>query len=501
MRRLALIISVLAAAGVAAVLVLGASAQGSSTARFDVIFDDARGLIGGQLVKVAGAKAGTIENVVVTPSFKARVEATVDSRFVPFHADATCTIRPEGLIAENYVDCDPGTANSPALKSSGGHPPTVPVNRTTEPVSLLDLFNMFNLPTRERFQAIVNELGIGTSGRGQDFNNVLRRANPTLSLARQVIAILNRQTTQLATIVDATNTIAREGAGHTANLQRFLDQAASLTSLTAAHSDPLSQAIARLPGLLAAAEPALKQLDTVAVSGTPLVQQIHAAVPALNQVSSDLGPFVAAAKPALADLSTTLKQGIPAIRDTAPVVKTLRSYADRSLPATLLFAKLAKNLQQHGFVENFLSVTYYIAASLARFDKVSHMLAILLVGAHNGACTPYATKPVPGCSAHYGQQPAYKPVNAAARLTHKRASSCSTSQRLCARHASSAPPSSPASGSQSQPQAGTPSGGSGTSPGNTAASGTTTTSQPPPAGNPIQQTAQTLQSLVGYLLK
>ena len=370
MRRLALIVVTLAAAGAAAVLGFGgSSAQGSSSARFDVIFDDARGLVGGQLVKVAGAQAGTIQNVVVTPDFKARVEATVDSRFVPFHQDATCTIRPEGLIAENYVDCDPGTANSPPLEASGGHPPTVPVTRTTEPVSLLDLFNMFNLPTRERFQAIVDELGVGTAGRGNDFNDILRRANPTLALARQAISILDRQRSQLATIVDATNTIAREGATHTANLQRFLDQAASLSTLTAAHRDPLSLAVARLPGLLAAAQPALQQLDTVAVDGTPLLQQIHTAVPALNQASSDLGPFVSAAKPALAKMTATLQQGIPAIRDTTPLVTTLRSYTSRSLPGTLKFSRLAENLQQHGFVENFLSVTYYISSALTSFRQ------------------------------------------------------------------------------------------------------------------------------------
>jgi hypothetical protein len=64
-----------------------------------------------------------------------------------------------GLIAENYVDCDPGSANSPALTAQGGFPPTVPVTNTTEPVSLLDLFNIFNLPTRQRFMVIVDELG------------------------------------------------------------------------------------------------------------------------------------------------------------------------------------------------------------------------------------------------------------------------------------------------------------------------------------------------------
>src|SRR5437588_4201838 len=132
MRRLALVTLVLAASAAGAVLAFGSSAQGSSTARFDVIFDDARGLIGGQLVKIAGARAGTIQNVVVTPDFKARIEAAVDSRFMPFHQDATCAIRPEGLIAENYVDCDPGSANSPALSGSRGHPPTVPVTHPAE---------------------------------------------------------------------------------------------------------------------------------------------------------------------------------------------------------------------------------------------------------------------------------------------------------------------------------------------------------------------------------
>jgi ABC-type transporter Mla subunit MlaD len=176
----------------------------------------------------------------------------------------------------------------------------VPVTNTTEPVSLLDLFNIFNLPTRERFMVIVDELGIGTSARGQDFNDILLRANPALAMARKAIGILARQRDQLATIVDATNTIATEGAAHTDTVQHFLTSAAALTSVTASHSSNLSAAINRLPGLLAAAQPSLQQLDTVAVQGTPLVQQIHNSTPQLNAVANDLPRFVAAAKPGLA---------------------------------------------------------------------------------------------------------------------------------------------------------------------------------------------------------
>ena len=45
------------------------------------------------------------------------------------------------------------------------------------------------------------------------------------------------------------------------------------------------------------------------------------------------------------------------------------AYAQRSLPGTKLFARLVENLQQRGFMENFLGVVYYVQASLARFDS------------------------------------------------------------------------------------------------------------------------------------
>jgi ABC-type transporter Mla subunit MlaD len=494
MRRAAAMLVLLGAIGALLAFVFGSSAQGSGTSTFDVIFDDARGLIGGQLVKVAGAQAGTIENVTVTSNFKARIEASIESQFMPFRTNATCTIRPEGLIAENYIDCNPGSPPAPILKGVNGEPPTVPVQNTTEPVSLLDLFNIFNVPTRERFAVIINELGIGTSGEGQNFNQILVRANPALGLARQVIGILARQKAQLATIVDATNKIAAEAAAHTDDVQNFLDRASSLSTLTAAHSSNLALAINRLPGLLAAARPALEQLDTVAVDATPLVEQIHASVPGLNRVADDLGPFVKVAKPALRDLGSALQKAIPAIRETTPLTKTLRRYTARSLPGTKLVAKLFENLQQHGFTENLISIFYYVAASLSRYDSTSHMLSVLLIGPDNGACGNYSTTPVAACSAHYGSGQAYKPTSASTDSTTKRARSHrgrSTAGVTTSPASASPSGATPASGSGSVPTG--PAqiiskllGGSQPSTGTTGSSGTT-----PGA----------LQGLLNYLIK
>jgi ABC-type transporter Mla subunit MlaD len=409
MKRLIAVVALIATGAVLAVTLSSSKADPPSTARFDVIFDDARGLVAGQLVKIAGAQAGTIDNVVVTPDFKARVEASVQSRFLPLRRDASCTIRPQGLIAENYLACDPGEPGSPPLP---GHPPTISVSHTTEPVSLLDLFNTFNLSTRQRLMVLLDELGVGTAGRGEDLNQILLRANPTLNLARQAIGILTRQGAQLQAVISASRTIMAQGAAHTGALKRFLVSTAALSADVAGHRGQLASAVNRLPGLLAATRPALGQVDAIARNGTPLLNQLRAAAPWLDRVSTDLGPFAAAAGPALNQMAATLRQGTPALRESVPLARAITAYSSRSKSSTLLTGRLYSNLQQHGFVENFYSVMYYIAASLSRFDSTSHLLSLLLVTPQNGTCSQYATTPTPGCSAHYGSQPAYIPEHA-----------------------------------------------------------------------------------------
>ncbi|HET9074211.1 MAG TPA: MlaD family protein [Solirubrobacteraceae bacterium] len=426
MRRLVGIslVSILVAVGV---LVAGTVAQGSDSYSFDVIFDNARGLISGQQVKIAGAVAGTISNVVVTPQDQARVEATVTGPF-RFHTDATCIIRPDGLIAENYLDCDPGTPSAPLLQGQGNLPPTVPVSHTSEPVNLQDLFNIFNLPTRERLQVLINELGIATAGNGEQINAILQRANPTLGAAQRVIRILDAQTSQIATAIQATDAIARQGAGHISAVQHFIVQASGLTQLTAGHAGSLEQGINKLPAFLAAATPALTQLNAVATDGTPLLANLRAAAPSLNRVDADILPFTKVANPALTSLSRAFSQVIPDARSFRPLVDTLGNYLHASGPSTASFAKLLVNLIHHGFSENFLSVLYYVSTALSKYDANSHMLSALLTFPGNGACANYATTPStnPDCNAHYGTRAAYVPARRHAVRTPARHRAAST---------------------------------------------------------------------------
>jgi virulence factor Mce-like protein len=401
-RRLAWITAVLAAAvSVASALLAARSpqAQGNATYTFDAIFDDARGLIAGQLIKIAGAPAGSIEKVSITPGFKARIEMTVGRQFAPFRTDAHCTIRPQGLIAENYVDCNPGSLGARALAASDGFPPTVPVSHTTEPVNLLDLFNIANLPTAQRFSVIVNELGIGLSGNGQKINDIILRASPALASARRVLRLLNGQRAALGTAIAASDKVVSELANHSPDVTRFVSNAAAAASITGAHHAQLAQALARLPELLRTARPALEHLDGVAVTGTPLLAQIHRAAPKINRLTAELTPFTRAVAPVLKQLSPVLAQGTRTAIDVRPLLGLIERYARISLPNAISTGQLFVSLRQHGFSEAFLAAVYYLTATVSRFDATSHFAVSVLNG---NQCSIYSSTPAPGCSAHLG---------------------------------------------------------------------------------------------------
>ena len=107
-------------------IVEATSSGGKGPYQVRAIFDDASFAVPGEDVRIAGAPVGTIASLDVTDESglggpnsckatgagcKAAVILTINgSGFTPFHQNATCAIRPQSLIGEKYVDCNPGTS-------------------------------------------------------------------------------------------------------------------------------------------------------------------------------------------------------------------------------------------------------------------------------------------------------------------------------------------------------------------------------------------------------
>jgi virulence factor Mce-like protein len=410
-KRLAALVLVCAAAIVAVTASFGARADSASTYRVDVIFDTAKGVIPGQLVKIAGARVGAIDDVKLTKDYKARVIMSVPRRF-EFREDASCTIQPEGLISENFVQCIPGTPGKKPLQEDDGTP-TVPVDRTTVPVSITDLFRIFQADVRQRFTVAVAAVGGGLAARGDDINDIIRRANPTLLAVRRLTKDLAAQKEQLNAAVRDTDHVIGALANRKEAVQDFIVQSARVSQQAADHSSALADAIRRLPPLLDDTDLAVADLIRLTRDGRPLLGKLRAATPGIERVVDNLSPFAKTARPALRRLSSTAGLALRTIPVSRPVVRLLRTFAKDALPVGRTLNTLLLDLRARGFVESLNLFAYYSAAATSRFDSISHLLpahALLT------PCSQYAQTPAAGCNSFYNGGDA---TTRAARRRHR----------------------------------------------------------------------------------
>ena len=119
-----------------------------------------------------------------------------DPGFQDFRSDATCQIRPQSLIGEKFVDCRPtlprapGTPPPPPLKKipdgeAGAGQYLLPLGNNGTSVDP-DLINdIQTLPYAQRFRLILNELGAGLAGRGEDLEESGQARQPGAARRRQ----------------------------------------------------------------------------------------------------------------------------------------------------------------------------------------------------------------------------------------------------------------------------------------------------------------------------
>ena len=83
-------------------------------------FDNAFGLAEGGDLKIAGVRAGTVTDLELDKrTLHAKVGFRVTQNgFGSLRTDTTCETRPQSLIGEYFLDCDPGTAKKSLGNSS-----------------------------------------------------------------------------------------------------------------------------------------------------------------------------------------------------------------------------------------------------------------------------------------------------------------------------------------------------------------------------------------------
>ncbi|HEX8647974.1 MAG TPA: MlaD family protein [Thermoleophilaceae bacterium] len=393
-----LCIGALALLAVAALAFAGTgAAPGKEVYEVDALFDNASFLIPGQDVKIGGARAGSVKDVTLTRDRRARVTMELEEGFGPFRRNAECTIRPQSLIGEKFVQCEPGSSEQPELAKQGPRP-TVPVAQTHSPVDLDLVFSALRRPVRERLTILLNELGTGLAGRPEELNDAIRRANPALQQARRTLEILSGERHTLGRLIDESDRVVGELADRRTQVRDFVSRAEEVTRTAADHRDDLDLAIRRLPPLLDELEPAARELAGIASEARQPVRDLGAAAPAVRRLLGDFDPLAEATRPTLERLSELSRTGRRAVRSAGPVARELRTVADRLPPVVPLVRDLTDSIVKQDIGELFSRYLYFSAASSSRFDRFSHILPSYQV---SGTCAVWAETPRRECDAHY----------------------------------------------------------------------------------------------------
>jgi ABC-type transporter Mla subunit MlaD len=381
------------------------SSSGNGPYLVRAIFDDASFAAQGEDVRIAGANVGSIHSLGVTSGKKAAVTiAITDHRFAPFHDDATCAIRPQSLIGEEYVDCTPGTAGAAALPRIDSGPGEgsyyLPVTRTSSPIDSDIVQNISTEPVRQSLAVIINEFGTGLAARGSDLNAVIHRANPALGNTDKVLKILAGQNRTLARLATDSDAVLGPLARERKQISGFITEANTTAVASAARAQAISQTFQKFPRYLAQLRPLMTDLGTLADQGTPLMTSLGQSASALGQQFANLTPFAAQARTALINLGAAAHTSQPSLLATQPLAARLKALGNAGAPAAANLQRLTTSLDNTGGIDELMRLLFNGAVAANGFDSLGHFVRDEPLVS---SCTNFVTTPTPGCSANFAE--------------------------------------------------------------------------------------------------
>jgi ABC-type transporter Mla subunit MlaD len=424
-RRTLVIGAIVAAAVVAVVLLLSGGGSGTNGYVVRAIFDNGGFMVKGEQVRVAGANVGEIDSVGVTLpgeidsyeggkpkaiSGKAAITMKItDPGFQDFRSDASCLIRPQSLIGEKFIDCQPtlprapGSPPAPPLKKIPSGKPgageyLLPLENNSTSVDP-DLINDINkLPYAQRFRLIFNELGAGLAGRGADLEAAVKRANPALRDVDRLIGILNRQRDQLTQLAVDSEQILEPLARERAHVAGFFANAGAAAQASSERGADLEASLRKFPAFLREFRTTMRSLQGFSEQAAPVFTELGRAAPSFTEATRELAPFSAASTVSLKSLGASGEVAGPVLREADPIVRKTSELAQSGAgPTTKLAAFLGSVRETKGW--NFLvDLIYNGTATTNGFDKYGHFVRSLVTLTN---CLEYEVIESTSCSAKF----------------------------------------------------------------------------------------------------
>lgn len=445
MRRIALIFIGLVAA--MAFIASSAWSDGNGNSDGDYLvrayFDNAGFVVNGEDVRIAGATVGSVQDVDVSRPGEAVTEDgaedpgkgvivlnITDGGFQNFLTDASCLIRPQSLLGEKYVECQPTQARAP-----GSEPPPpleqipdgdigageyrLPLENNGKQVDLDLINNITRQPESERFRLIINDLGAGLAARGEDLSEVIRRADPALRETDEVLAQLADQNKQLAQLAVDSDAILGPLARERESLAGFIRNATIAGEASAERRNDIVLGFQRFPEALNQLEQTMVELRKFAEAGTPVASDLRVAAPGFTGATEALQPFSKAGTGALLSLGRATEAAGPDLASSSPVIKDLRKLGLASTPGNKELKRVLTTFRKTDGITSLMDFFLNTSNVFNGFDQFGHYLRAQILITN---CVEYEIDFTTGCNANFiegGGFPGAVPASAAPAQENK----------------------------------------------------------------------------------
>jgi ABC-type transporter Mla subunit MlaD len=415
----------IAALLVAAIAGLAASAGADDTHTYEIEMYNAFGIVQGSDVRIAGVNAGTVTDLDINDAKRAVVTVELSGDLGTLGQNTKCSSEPQSLIAEYFISCEPAgppmaDANDEAINDCTAANGCIPSARVSQTVQNDLVQNTLREPFKQNLQLLINEFGTALAGNPESLNQAIRLGAPALTQLRKVTQILASQNTIIRDLNVNSDEVISQLAARREDVVRFIQKARDTAAASAARRQDLSRDFEILDDFLAKLRPTLAELENVARQNTPLLTDLQAAAPGLNQLALSLPAFSRATESSLDSLGeasdvgkTALRRGRDEIRlladagKKAPYVSEVLAdflrdlddprraveiddrvpkYTDRTDPRPG-----RKDTKGYTGLEGLLNYVYYQTGSLNQYDQNGHLLHFSLYDVDTGPCGGFSS--------------------------------------------------------------------------------------------------------------
>jgi ABC-type transporter Mla subunit MlaD len=295
-------------------------------------------------VRIAGVQVGEVTKVESAGdgSTASTVTMELDDSALPIHDDAKLKIRPRIFLEGNFfIDLEPGTPGASEVAS--GH--DIPATQTSAPVQLDQVLGTLQSDARSDLQKLVAGYGEAIAGEptpgedadqdplvkgdtaGEALNKSLDYSPEALrSTAVTNDALLGTNRHDLAKLIKGGQKVATALASREGQLRDLITNFNTTTGALALEQQNLRATVRRLPKVLAAANPALTNLNKALPPTRAFAREV---LPGVRQTQATIDaalPWIAQTRKLV---SPAELQGL--VRDLQPAVDKLATTTDATV--------------------------------------------------------------------------------------------------------------------------------------------------------------------------